>query len=301
MAENNQSDISLLSLQDNIYIANFIAHESCKTFYNTYKEKWIPLSFVEFFFEEYKLYGENKSKFLKDFFDAYSPSDIVDIMARYAERVYSLVTNRSSKFEEIKYKLGNFSVGLNIDLTDPEFMGRQNSELLRDLDLVKKCVDNTDENITLKELYEKYMIRKIVLLRARTKEIRLRKDEKPKKSETSGQAKVEKAIQTTEQTAQSAPVFQNQTLVGQAIDIPEQKGHITKVLFPRLSLPSPYPVLKDKSRINSEYKIRKFTSNDMQIKIINQKKFNAVKYTTAFLEKRKLASKPQKRKFDFDF
>ena len=30
-------------------------------------------------------------------------------------------------------------------------------------------------------------------------------------------------------------------------------------------------------------------------------KFNGVKYTVSFIEKRKAAKKPKKRKFDFDF
>ena len=84
MAEANvESELSLLSLQNNINISNFIIHEACKTYHSLYQNKWIPLSFIEFFFEEYKLYGQNKSSHLDQFFAMYSQADLTDIVSFY--------------------------------------------------------------------------------------------------------------------------------------------------------------------------------------------------------------------------
>ena len=93
----------------------------------------------------------------------------------------------------------------------------------------------------------------------------------------------------------------NVILEGTKTELPQQSGKVVKVFFPKLSLPSPYPILLDKSRINSDHRAKKFARTDKQVKIINNHQFNGVKYKLAFIEKRKAAKKPARRKFDFDF
>ena len=92
-----------------------------------------------------------------------------------------------------------------------------------------------------------------------------------------------------------------QILVGTQTEVPNQKGKVVKVFFPKLNLPSPYPILNEKSRVNSEHRVNSILRADKQIKLTNKYKFNGVQYTVSFIEKRKAANKPTKRKFDFDF
>ena len=159
-------------------------------------------------------------------------------------------------------------------------LGMFDPPLYKEIENISQHLENNDELITLKEAYEYFMLKRYVLDNDRKVELK--------------QAQI-KAIEESEKDAS------NVVLIGTQTDLPTQSGRVTKIFFPKLSLPSPYPILLDKSRINSEFRAKRFTRTDKQIKIINKYHFNGVKYNLAFIEKRKAAKKPPRRKFDFDF
>ena len=105
----------------------------------------------------------------------------------------------------------------------------------------------------------------------------------------------------TEPITTIVPKKEDAELVGSTASLPEQKGKVNKIFFPKFILPSAYPILVDKSRINSTHRAKKILKTDKQIDIINKKQFNAVKYNVGFIEKRMAAKKSTKKKFDFDF
>jgi len=90
-------------------------------------------------------------------------------------------------------------------------------------------------------------------------------------------------------------------LTGRVLEIPKQKGKVVSVLFPELPLPSAYPVLEEKSRINPLRKIRRFLSASEEIIFINDKMINQIKYSLDFVNKRKVMAHDLEKASRFDF
>ena len=103
-----------------------------------------------------------------------------------------------------------------------------------------------------------------------------------------------------EEVAKKEIVKLDEDMKGREIDVPVQKGNITKLFIPKLMLPTPYPINLETSRINSDYRSKNIIKADKTISLFNKHKFKAVIYSTGFIEKRKKVKK-QKPKFTFDF
>ena len=203
---------------------------------------------------------------------------------------YSIIKKKANKNDELCYYI---DVRFYIDarLSDPDMLGKFDEPLYKNLDNISTHLEKSDEILSLREIYENFMMRKIVLAH------RVKGSNKKLIDETISSLDAKEAAKK-EPPETSKP---DQTLVGQQIELPNQKGKVVKMFFPKLSLPSPYPILTDKSRINSEIRARRLCSPDKQVTLINKYKMNGVKYSTGFIEKRKAAQKTPKKKFDFDF
>ena len=169
---------------------------------------------------------------------------------------------------------------LNCNIADNDILGMFDPQLYQDLGKVAKHLEESDELVSIKDNYEYFLLKRYVLDSERKVEL--------KKAQ-------EKALLEAKKE-DTSPI-----LIGSQTEVPNQKGKVVKVFFPKLNLPSPYPILNEKSRINSDHKAKKVLRADKQIKLINKYKINGVKYSVAFIEKRKAAKKPPRRKFDFDF
>ncbi len=275
----NEEGSTLLHTYTNSNIASFITHEACKKYFETFNSQWVPISFIEFYFEEYKRYDFMSKEFLTPFFKLYHTDDIPDIIQNYYNSHYSVIKRKMNKQEEIHYYIEN-NYFLNCDLHHSNVLGDFDPDLYRNLGFIAKHINNSDEMVTLKETYEYYMLKKTIISQ----------DNKKNKANT----------QTVDPLVLEEKRINTQ-LVGSKSEIPNQKGKIVKLFFPRFNLPSPYPILLDKSRINSTHRAKRFVRVDEQIDIINTLQFVGVKYTVGFIEKRNAAKKPAKRKFDFDF
>ena len=258
-------------------ISNFIIHEACKTYFKNFNSKWIPASFINFYFEEYKRYSLLPNTFLTKFFEVYQDIDIPSLVDNYYHWHYSVIVAKKNTKTETLYLMQN-SYYLNYDLHEPTVLGMFDQKLYGELGNFCEHFKNSDELVSVKENYEYYMLKKIVL-----------------------QSKVKIEITPAQKEALEQEKINNTVLVGEQTEVPEQKGKVVKIFFPKLTLPSPYPILLDKSRINSEHRIKHILRADRQLDLICKYKFNGVKYTVAFIEKRKVAKKKTKRKFDFDF
>ena len=287
----NDLEPTLLDSQRNINIANFITHDACQKYYKIYKKQWVPISFIEFNFEEYKRYSFMSTSYLRPFFEKYTPEDIEAIIENYSNSNYSIIKKKANKSDELCYYI-DVRFYIDAKLSDPELLGRFDEPLYKNIDNISKHLDNSDEVLSQREIYENFMMRKVVF---------------GHKVKGSRKSLIEETIYSIEQQekAKNTPpkeeLNKDKMLVGNQIELPNQKGKVVKLFFPKLSLPSPYPILTDKSRINSEIRTRRLMSPDKQITIINKYKMNGVKYSTGFIEKRKAAQKNQKKKFDFDF
>ena len=78
-------------------------------------------------------------------------------------------------------------------------------------------------------------------------------------------------------------------LTSERINISTKSGKVTKIVIPKLKLPSSYPKAVS-SRYDSRYKARNLVSASRQILILSDLKINGVAYSTNFIEKRKAAN-----------
>ncbi len=287
---------SVFDYQRNVTISNFIMHSTCQLYFTFFKKKWMPISFVEFVFNEFKRYSKSSTAVIQDFFGLYKTTDLIQIVEDYERNFYTLITDSKKIGEELHLKISNNDY-MALNLSETNLFGDYDPDLYKSLDGIYNHIYNSDELLTIKELYQNFMIRKVVLSLSNRN-----RNASPNLSKNSG-AQVTKAItsQTLSAAEQVTSPAGDTTLIGSESDVPDQKGRVTKIYFPKIALPSPYPVLQEKSRINSEHRARRFAPTDKEVLIVNKYKFNRIKYKTGFIEKRKAAQKTTKRKFDFDF
>ena len=76
-------------------------------------------------------------------------------------------------------------------------------------------------------------------------------------------------------------------LTGERLNLSKQKGKVTKLVIPKLKLPTTYPKTTTFNRFNSEYHVRNFVSASRQILILNDLRINGVSYNESFVEKRR--------------
>lgn len=275
---------SLFSSFKNVAISNYITHESVKTYHEVYNKTWIPESFIEFTFEEYKKYAFHSTKDIQEFFRLYSDSEISLILTNYMNSEFSIINKKRSRSGEHVYHVDTFLGNQNLSLGDPNVNGYTNKSLYTALNNISHHIKNSDELVSIKELYEKFSLKRYL----KTTEVEKQSSITPKASKVA-QNEIKKETSTV--------------LVGEKSTIPVQKGKVTKMFFPKLNLPSAFPTSQEKSRVNSEKTVRRFMKTDNQVALINKYQFNTVKYHTSFIDKRKHAQnkKSTKRKLDFDF
>lgn len=295
--EVESDEVKLLANQRNVTIGNYIVHRACQLYFFNFHKKLMPMSFVEFYFSEFKRYDTFSVNPLLDFFKVYKPINIPEIIENYEYNFFSLITDKRKRGEEVHYKLSNSSY-MYLNLSDKSMFGDYDPELYTNLDNIAKRIAESDELMSIRDLYEAFMIRKVVLARSSRRKMGSANNPKVSAVVGAGGGTVEPAIKDQQQTAQT---ITDDMLIGSESNLPNQHGRVVRMYFPRLSLPSPYPILQDKSRINSEHRAKKFMSTDREVLLLNRVKFKQVKYKTGFIEKRKAAQKAPKRKFDFDF
>ena len=78
-------------------------------------------------------------------------------------------------------------------------------------------------------------------------------------------------------------------LTSERINISTKKGKVTKIIIPKLKLPTAYPK-SEFNRFNSRYHANNIVSASRQILILSDLKINGVAYSTNFVDKRKYAN-----------
>lgn len=283
----NDLEEGLLTTYTRANIADYITHEACKTYYNLYNKVYIPSSFIKFFYNEYKNYVYFANNEIKKFFKLYKDEDIQMIVFNYKKDQFSLIDKQKTKNDDIYYHI-NVSNNLNINFADEYIYGYTNPELYKSLYRISNHIDNSDELLDKKELYQQYMMKE-----ALKTDYRKSKPVKVVKNNT--------RPTNTANTTQSSSGGAAPKLMGKTIELPKQDGKVAKIFFPRLNLPTSYPTSQTVSKINVKVKLGKLSKTDQTIKLINQYKFNGVKYSQKFIDKRKAAFQPPKKKFNFDF
>lgn len=275
----------LLTSLEGSSIADFITHEACRTYFSLYKKNVIPSSFIQFIFNEYKNYTQLANSDIKKFFSFYKNEDIPMIIVNYQRDKFSVIKDKKEKTNETYYVIDTKKY-IDMNFADNGVYGFTNPDLYSALNNIRDHIINSDELLSIKALYEKYMMREFLI-----EESQVRKRRYAFGAKSS-------AIATK---ANATLIDENNRLVGKAVEMPDQKGKVTKVFFPKLTLPTAYPTTQTKNRITKKVYIKKLMRADDQIKLINTKRINGVKYTQKFIDKRKELVKPEKKKFQFDF
>lgn len=271
----------------NTSIANFICHDAVRTYYEIYQNIWIPESFFKFYINECKKYSFTSTNDIRSFFKIYKDADLYPIIMHYMNSDFSLLNRKRQRNGENIFRIDTELEYLNVSLGDDLVYGKYDKDLYTALQNISNHMHGGDELVSTKELYEKFLLKEY-LTSGKQSQAKI------------GNSAVSKVFGENQPT-QQPEAKKSQVLISEKIDLPKQKGKVVKMFFPRLTLPSSYPMSLEKSRVNSEVTVNKFMSIDDQVTLINHYKFNAVKYHQSFIDKRKAAQKPAKKKIDFDF
>ncbi len=298
----DQSDLQIQSFSskedflladDNATAAIILVEKACEQYHKVFKKLDVPYSYVDFFLSEFSKYSALFTGKLKDFYSNCKTLNLTseDFIQRYNKSFYSqhksIKTNKEDKFL-------SFTNSIRPTFTNEmrEVTNTNMSNLTENILNICKKIDSSDEQVSIVDLYEMFMIDRYILSHNFGEKVKV-----AKKDKTNIQAKKLASVENIKNTESSSK--QSTTLIGNAIENKYQThGKTVKIVIPKLKLPSSYPILET-SRVDNKKHTRKLCSPAKQIIFLNKKKILAVKYSTGFLEKRKPVKK--KKKFDWDF
>ncbi len=270
------SDETFLSSSKNIMIIATIFQQAISKHLSIYGKKEVPLSFIEFYIHEIRNYSYMFRKQTKDFFELYDRiTPNFEIIANiYIKSYFSQVNSIKQKKNEKYLILNNNYIN---DLTD-DMMSNSEKDIASAISNIMKItehINHADEIIPFHENYENYMISQII-----------------KRSEFvnkyNGKSKVILNIYNNSDSPQIISATKRaERLTSERLNISKQKGKITKIVIPKLKLPTAYPKTVTFNRFNSKFKARNFISASREILILNDLKINGVAYSSNFVEKRK--------------
>lgn len=268
-------DEDFLSSGTNLMVIVTIFQRAIAKHISIYNKKEIPLSFLEFYITEIKNYDYMFKKETKDFFELYDKvTPKFDLMAEIYKNSYF------SQISDIKQKKGEkFLIVPTLNPVDytqdmltssPKDVADTVSNILK----ITDHINESDEIVDYTKCYESFIIAKLI----RESEF---KDYK-------GKSKVVLNIfDNTESASIISASKRAERLTGERLSLSKQKGKVTKLVIPKLKLPTAYPKTTTFNRFNSEYHVRNFVSASRQILLLNDLRINGVSYTDAFVAKRK--------------
>lgn len=279
-----------------------LVEQACSQYQRVFDKNDVPFSYIEFFLSEFNKYSSLFEGKLKDYYNGYKflGLTVTDLINRYKRSYFSQHKSIKTTKDE-SYLVFNSHIETSFTKNMRKVVNTNMSTLAENIIHVCNKIEKQDELVSLVELYEMFMIDKFILSHDFGQNVKT-----VSKVKTSGKSQVEKADSLITNTDNSSNDKSNNinktsstTLVGNAIkDEYQNKGKTTRVIIPKLKLPSNYPIYET-SRVEKSKRARVFLSPAKQIIFINHHKIVAVKYSSNFLEKRK--PKKAKKKFDWDF
>ncbi len=269
------TDETFLSSSKNLMIIATIFQQAIHKHNSIYKKKDVPLSFVEFYISEIRNYSYMFRKQTKEFFEMF---DNLGPNMEIITNIYS--KSYFSQCSTVKTKHGErYLVLSSNNLTDytNEMLANSDKDIIsaiNNLIKITEHINHSDEIIPFYENYEQFMIARMV-----------RKAEF--KEKYNGKSKVILNIYNLETSPQIISATKRaERLTSERINLSKQKGKVTKLVIPKLKLPTSYPKTVTFNRFNSKLQARNFISASRQILILNDLKINGVSYSTNFVDKR---------------
>lgn len=269
------SDETFLSSEENLLIITTIFQQAIEKHISIYHDKKIPLSFIEFYINEIKNYDYLFRLKTREFFDRFNKvAPNLEIVANIYNKSYFAQTSKIVHSEDETYLIleGDSVIDYTSDVVSSS--EKDIISAVTNILQITNHINNSDEIIPFYEIYENYMISSIV-----------RKSEFDKYS---GKSKFILNIHDNSESPEIvSAVKRAERLTSERINLSKQKGKITKIIIPKLKLPSSYPKTTTFNRFNSNYKVNNLISASRQILILNDLKINGVAYSNNFVEKRK--------------
>lgn len=269
------SDETFLTADNNLMIVTAIFQQAIEKYISIYHERKIPLSFLEFYINEIKNYDYLFRIQTRNFFEQFDKiSPNLKIVAQIYNKSYFAQTVNIEQSSDETYLIMDRDDVVDyisdiINTSDKDIISA-----ITNIVQITKHINESDEIIPFYEIYENYMISKII----KHKEF----------NKYSGKSKFILNIHDNSESPEiKSAIKKAERLTSERINLAKQKGKVTKIVIPKLKLPSTYPKTYDFSRFNSEYKVNNFISASRQILILNDLKINGVAYSTNFIEKRK--------------
>lgn len=270
------TDDTFMSSSKNIMIVATAFQQAISKHLSIYNNKYIPFSFLEFYFDEIKNYSYMFRRQVKDFFEAYDRimpnfNIIVEIYIKsfYSQQSYIKTINGEKYLALHAKKIIDYSHDMLINAS------KDVESSITNIKQITEHINHSDEIIPFHKCYENYMISKII-----------QKEEFI--NNYNGKSKVIVNVYNNKARPQVISAYKRaERLVSERIEVASQKGKITRLTIPKLKLPTAYPKTVTFNRFNSKFKARNFVSASRQILIMNDLKINGVAYSTNFVDKRK--------------
>jgi len=268
-------DEDFMSSGMNMMVIATIFQRAITKYVSIYHKKEIPLSFVEFYINEIRNYDYMFRKETKVFFDAFDKKiPKFDVMAEIYRKSYFSQVKKIKLINGEKYLI---VPSLIINDYTSDIINSSSKEVADTVSNIMKItehINHSDEIVDYNKCYEAFIISKVI----KATEFK----------EYSGKSKVILNIfDNTESESTISAARKAERLTGERISLSKQKGKVTKLIIPKLKLPTAYPKTVTFNRFNSEYHVRNFVSASRQILILNDLKINGVSYNESFVEKRK--------------
>lgn len=302
-----QLPLSEFSLSGNDYLvlSNIIIYNAIKLYQKEFKSNHIPATFIKFYLYELSGYDYLFDEKLRQFFNKVeSRNNRISVMMETFMASFPTYVLKSGEDNYIKF----IEVSKE-DLPNSVLRSPNNDKYLKNaiksLDLAIKHYNNSDELRSISYIFKDY------LYNTYTADALFEEDTNTIYADQKTDDDLDKLIATSHVDKNIANEVNKTTkierqrkaalLTGRQIEIPKQKGRIVSVLFPILPLPTAYPTLFEKSRINTEHRVKHFMSPSEQITFINKYYFNQIKYSLDFINKRKVIAADLKKASRFDF
>lgn len=259
----------------NMMVVATIFNQAISKYISIYHKKEVPLSFVEFYTNEIQNYDYMFKKETKAFFESLrnTTPDFEVLAEIYKTSYFSLIKKVKSIHGEKYLIVPSLSP---TDYTNDIVTSstKEVADTVSNIIKITEHINESDEIVDYNKCYESFMISRII--------------QKTEFNEYNGKSKVILNIfDNTESESTISAVKKAERLTGERLALSKQKGKVTKLVIPKLKLPTAYPKTTTFNRFNSEYYVRNFVSASRQILILNDLKINGVSYTEGFVEKRK--------------
>ena len=272
------ADDSLLSSSENIMIVESIFSQAIKKYLEVFNKTEIPLTFFKFYFEEIRNYSYMFRKQTKDFFDSYAKvnPDFEAIAEMYNNSYFSQSNGVITRNHEKYLSLTRTDI---IDyLEDMSYNSNKTTEsAIQNIKKITEHINQTDELIPFEKKYENFMISEIV------------RNTEFKESYSGNSLLVLNVYNNVDAPQIVAATKKAERLTSERINISTKQGKVTKIVIPKLKLPSAYPKSVG-SRYDSRFRTHNFVSASRQILILSDLKINGVAYSTNFIDKRNAAN-----------